>query len=121
MVLNEIIFQFLDRLSYDVKHLSLKENRGVYYKNEENISNIIKYILGLKSFYYQLIVNKEKKYPVLKAITPYFNVTGKFLVFNPLIQYNEEEYELLLQSFDNPKSFPNTIHLSGSQEINLNY
>lgn len=119
MVLSEIIFQFLDRLSYDLKHLSIKENRGVYYKNEESIANIVKYILGLKSFYYQLVVNKEKKYPILKAITPYFNATGKFLVFNPLIQPNEEEYKLLLQSLDNPKPFPNTIYLSGSQEINF--
>lgn len=119
IVLNEIIFKFLDRLSYDLKHLSLKENRGVYYKNEEDIEKVIKYILGLKSFYYQLLINKNKEYPMLKAITPYFNATKKFLVFNPLIQPNEEEYELLLKSLNAPKPFPHTIRLSGSQDIDF--
>lgn len=119
MVLREIIFQFLDRLSYDLKYLSLKENRGVYYKNEEDIEKVIQYILGLKSFYYQLVVNKDKKYPMLKAITPYFNATKKFLVFNPLIQPNEEEYELLLQCLNNPKPFPNTVFLAGSQDVDF--
>lgn len=119
MVLDEIVFKFLDRLSFDLKYLSLKEHKGVYYKNEENLDKVIKYILGLKSFYYQLVINKDKDYQMLKALTPYFNATNKFLVFNPLIQPNKEEYELLIQCLENPKNFPNTIQLSGSQDIDF--
>lgn len=117
IVLNEIAFHFLDRLSYDIKEISRENNRGVYFQDNESVDTVINYLNGLKRFYYELSKDKNtgKQYPMLKTLTPYFNASGgKFLVFNPFIKPIEEEYELLLDCIKDQTPLTKTIFLSSS-------
>ena len=96
-ILNEIVFNFLDNLTMNIKTLEDKNKPYTYYKNEEKINNIINIINGLELFYEEIIKTKDSpnKSDAVAFLTPTYNLTGKFLLFNPLIQFNGDEIKLL--------------------------
>lgn len=118
IILYEIVFQFLDRLADDIEILCNKDYKAVYYKDEEEISNVKRYISGLKTFYSLIINEYSDKFPLSKALLPYYSLTSRILVFNRLLSPSKEEYELLLKSIDNPKQTSNPILLS-SQDVDF--
>lgn len=105
--LNEIVYEFLDRLAFDVKEIQ-KENEDNYINDEENIETVMNYYNGLKNFYYQL-VNRFPNSQFTQALMNIYKLYGnKFLIFNPLLQPNKEEYNLLLNSlFNHNKQYEN--------------
>lgn len=96
-ILNEIVFNFLDNLTMNIKTLEDKNKPYTYYKDKEKINNIINIINGLELFYEEIIKTKDSpnKSNAVAFLTPTYNLTGKFLLFNPLIQFNADEIKLL--------------------------
>lgn len=96
-ILNEIVFDFLDKLTMNIKVLEDKNRPYTYYKDEEEINNIVNIINGLELFYEEIIKTKDLSNVsnAVAFLTPTYNLTGKFLLFNPLIQFNEAELKLL--------------------------
>lgn len=117
--LNEIVYEFLDRLAFDVKEIQ-KENEDNYINDEENIETVMNYYNGLKNFYYQL-VNRFPNSQFTQALMNIYKLYGnKFLIFNPLLQPNKEEYNLLLNSlFNHNKQYSNVSFVSSDIDINL--
>lgn len=113
IVLNEIAFNFLDRLARDVKELQEKNTDN--YKNEsETVENVIKYYNALKLYHWRL-VNELPNSPLTKALLNIYKPYGnRFLLFNPLLQPNKEEYELLLDSIKNPTLLPKNVEFVSS-------
>lgn len=112
-VLNEIVYVFLDNLSYLVKDFRNKETNGYYFKDEESIDNIFNYLNGLALFYYELFYGKmSSRHSEFKNINiNIFKTRGAFLVLNPLMQPDEEEYKLLLDCLNSNKKLPRTIFI----------
>lgn len=98
-ILNEIVFSFLDKLTMNIKVLEDKNRPYTYYKDEEKINNIVNLINGLELFYEEIIKTKDLSNVsnAVAFLTPTYNLTGKFLLFNPLIQFNDDEIKLLNQ------------------------
>lgn len=96
-ILNEIVFNFLDKLTMNIEVLEDKNRPYTYYKEEEEINNIINLINGLELFYEEIIKTKDSPNVsnAVAFLTPAYDLTGKFLLFNPLIQFNDDEKELL--------------------------
>lgn len=96
-ILNEIVFSFLDKLTMNIKVLEDKNRPYTYYKDEEKINNVINLINGLELFYEEIIKTKDLSNVsnAVAFLTPTYNLTGKFLLFNPLIQFNDDEIKLL--------------------------
>lgn len=86
-ILNEIVFDFLDKLTMNIKVLEDKNRPYTYYKDEEEINNIVNIINGLELFYEEIIKTKDLSNVsnAVAFLTPTYNLTGKFLLFNPLI------------------------------------
>lgn len=96
-ILNEIVFNFLDKLTMNIKVLEDRNRPYTYYKDEEEINNIINLINGLELFYEEIIKTKDSPNVsnAVAFLTPTYNLTGDFLLFNPFIQFNDDEIELL--------------------------
>lgn len=96
-ILNELVFNFLDKLTINIKILEDKRKILTYYKDEESISNIINTINGIELFFEEIIKTKDNPNPsnAVTLLTPTYNITGKFLIFNYFIQFNDEENKLL--------------------------
>lgn len=116
-VLFEIVYNFLDRLSMDIKELQ-KEKNDCYKSDTEKLTIVKQYYNGLKCFYDLLI----KKYPnsnlttALKRIYP--NYGNRFLIFNPLLQPSEEEYLDLVRCIKTPSNVQNNVRFVGS-DLNI--
>ena len=113
MVLNEIVFEFLDRLARDIKELQKDDNNN-YINDIESLDNVLKYYNGLKTYHYRLV----KEYPnsqLTKALLNiYKSYDNRFLLFNPLLQPSKEEYITLVDSINNPSELPCEIRFIGS-------
>lgn len=101
-ILNEIVFSFLDKLTMNIKVLEDKNRPYTYYKDEEKVNNIVNLINALELFYEEIIKTKDLSNvsSAVAFLTPTYNLTGKFLLFNPLIQFNADEIKLLNQYFN---------------------
>lgn len=121
-VLSEIVFQFLDRLSYDIKEFHLNDSNDTYFKDEEDVEKVIQYVRGLKTFCYKIYLSKgtDKESPMLKLLLPALKVIRKFIIFNLFIRPNEEEYNLLIESINNPSYYPDYILIDGSSDVDFN-
>lgn len=115
-VLNEIVYVFLDNLSYWAKDYRSKKNNGYYFKDEENIDNVFSYLNGLVLFYYELFYGKmtNRQSDFKDANINIFKNRGAFLVLNPLMQPDIEEYELLLECLNSSKKPPRTMIICSS-------
>lgn len=71
----------------NIKVLEDKNRPYTYYKDEEEINNIVNIINGLELFYEEIIKTKDLSNVsnAVAFLTPTYNLTGKFLLFNPLI------------------------------------
>lgn len=112
IVLNEIVYVFLDRLAADIRYL--QGDDMVYKNNSESIETVIRYYDGLKTFHYRLV----KEIPMsnyAKALLNVYNIYGeRFLLFNPLIKPSGEEYDLLIDSIKSPRNLPCEIKFISS-------
>ena len=81
----------------NIKALEDKNRPYTYYKDEEEINNIINLINGLELFYEEIIKTKDSPNVsnAVAFLTTTYNLTGNFLLFNPFIQFNDDEIELL--------------------------
>lgn len=96
-VLNEIVFNFLDNLTITIRDFESSPFSKTYYKDEESLDIIINYINGLEMFFEEIMKTKGTKNEsnCVSVLSPCYEVTGKFLIFNPLVQFNDIEKELL--------------------------
>lgn len=117
MVLNEIIYEFLDRLARDVKELQ-KDNNDIYKNDIESLSTVIQYYNGLKTYHYRLVKEIPNSNITKALMNIYKAYENKFLVFNPILQPNNEEYEILVDSIMHPRTLPCEISFVGS-DINI--
>ena len=71
----------------NIKVLEDKNRPYTYYKDEEEINNIVNIINGLELFYEEIIKTKDLSNVsnAVAFLTQTYNLTGKFLLFNPLI------------------------------------
>lgn len=116
-ILSEIVFDFLDRLSRDIKELQ-STNEDYYKNNQENLSNINNYYLGLKTFCYRLVKEMPNSNLSKALMNIYGRYGNRFLIFNPLLQPNKDEYLLLLNSIKNPNTNCENVGLVSS-DINI--
>lgn len=91
-VLSEIVFTFLDNITYLTDKIKSKNNYN-YYKDVETIDTVHSYINGLMKFY-TTIWNNRDKYKDGKILEPSFRVSGKFIIFNPFVTFQNSK-ELL--------------------------
>lgn len=85
-VLSEIVFTFLDNITYLSDKIK-DSNSSDYYKDEESVDVIHSYINGLTNFYITIWKNKDK-YEDAKILEPYYKACGKFLIFNPFVNFH---------------------------------
>lgn len=88
-VLSEIVFTFLDNITYLSDKIK-DSNSSNYYKDEESVDVIHSYINGLTKFY-NTIWNNKDKYKDAKILEPYYRACGKFLIFNPFINFHNSK------------------------------
>lgn len=117
-VLNEIVYNFLDQLAFDIKELQ-KETDDNYKNDFEDVETVIKYYNGLKTFHY-LLVTEHKDMQLSKALLNIYKPYGnRFLLFNRILQPNKEEYNLLIKAINNPRELHCKIEFI-SFEVNIN-
>ncbi|MBQ3408526.1 MAG: DUF4365 domain-containing protein [Clostridia bacterium] len=83
--LSEIIFNFLDNITYLSDRIKNKNNWD-YYKDKEKVNVIHSYVNGLTKFY-KTIWNDREKYPDAKILEPSYKVINKFIIFNPFVTF----------------------------------
>lgn len=84
-VLSEIVFNFLDNITYLSDKIK-NENNWAYYKDKENLDVIHSYVNGLTKFY-KTIWNDREKYPDARILEPSYKILNKFIIFNPLVTF----------------------------------
>lgn len=116
-ILNELIFNFLDKLTINIKPIEDKEKRRTYYKDEDSIKNIINTIYGIEYFLENIIKTKDSPNPsnAVSLLTTVYNNTGKFILFNPFIQFNKNE-NILLSRYINQTNEPIPLRFLDSRE-----
>lgn len=84
-VLSEIVFNFLDNITYLSDRIK-NENNWNYYKDKEKLEVIHSYVNGLTKFY-KTIWNDRKKYSDARILEPSYKILNKFIIFNPLVTF----------------------------------
>lgn len=84
-VLSEIVFNFLDNITYLSEKIKNSDNWN-YYKDKESIDIIHSYVNGLTKFY-KTIWSDREKYPDAKILEASYKVLKKFIIFNPFVTF----------------------------------
>ena len=117
-VLFEIIFEFLDNITYLSNKIKC-ENNWNYYKDEEKLDVIHSYVNGLTKFY-KTIWNDRKKYPDAKILEPSYKILNKFIIFNPLVAFPNSKQLLEKCIFEKDITpFKDNIFSSDNIDMNL--
>lgn len=117
-VLSEIVFDFLDNITYLSDRIKSK-NSWDYYKDKEELNVIHSYINGLTKFY-KTIWNDREKYPDAKVLEPVYKVINKFIIFNPLITFSNSKKLLEKCIFENnTEPFKENIFLNNHVDMDL--
>lgn len=117
-VLSEIVFDFLDNITYLSDRIKSK-NSWDYYKDKEELNVIHSYINGLIKFY-KTIWNDREKYPDAKVLEPVYKVINKFIIFNPLITFSNSKKLLEKCIFENnTEPFKENIFLNNHVDMDL--
>jgi len=117
-ILCEIVFEFLDNITHLSEKIRNNDTRK-YYKDEEDIENVRSIINGLTKFYKKIWAEKDK-YPDVELLEPSYNVTKRFLLFNPLISFHQCQELLEKYIFEKDLSkFEANIFLNGRVNMSL--
>lgn len=117
-VLSEIVFDFLDNITYLSDRIKSK-NSWDYYKDKEELNVIHSYINGLTKFY-KTIWNDREKYPDAKVLELVYKVINKFIIFNPLITFSNSKKLLEKCIFENnTEPFKENIFLNNHVDMDL--
>ena len=84
-ILSEILFDFLDNMTYLSIKVKSKEGYN-YYKDTESVDIIHSYVNGLTKFY-KKIWDERDKYEDAKILEPSYNICKKFIIFNPFVSF----------------------------------
>ena len=117
-VLAEIVFSFLDNMTYLSKKIKNKNNWG-YYKDIEAVDVIHSYVNGLTKFY-KTIWSEKEKYPDAKILEPAYNVSKRFIIFNPFVLFPNSKELLEECIFErNITPFKENIFLNNNINMDL--
>lgn len=117
-ILSEILFDFLDNMTYLSRKVKSKEGYN-YYKNTESIDIIHSYVNGLTKFYKKIWSEKDK-YEDAKILEPAYNKCKKFIIFNPFVSFQNCQ-ELLEECIfeKNVMPFKENIFLNNNVNMDL--
>lgn len=117
-VLSEIVFNFLDNITYLSDKIK-SENSWDYYKDKEKLDVIHSYVNGLTKFY-KTIWNDREKYPDAKILEASYNISNKFIIFNPFVTFPNSKQLLEKCIFEkNVDSFKENIFLNNPINMDL--
>lgn len=121
-ILNEIIFEFLDNLAGLIKELEDENKRNTYYRDKEEIDVVVNIINGLEMFLEDIIktYKTSSESHAVSLLYPAYKRTGKFIIFNKFLQFDEEEKKKLSKYIhSNNPSLPLNFFDSGRDNIEL--
>lgn len=121
-ILNEIVFDFLDNIAGLVKELEDETKRNTYYRDKEEIDVIVNIINGLEMFLEDIIktYKTSSESQAVSLLYPTYKRTGKFIIFNKFLQFDEEEKKKLSKYIHrNNPNVPLKFFESGGDNIEL--